>query len=278
VISPHTSLAGQTLEELHFREKYELNVLAIWRGGKIYRDGLRDMALRFGDALLLYGARDKVKLLGSEPDFLVLDQEAQAPVRMNKAPLAVSIMIAVLAAVFFEWFPISIAAVIGGTLMVLTGCLSMDEAHRFIEWPAVFLIAGMLPLGTAMQNSGAAKYLADAMISIIGQFGPIAVLAGLFLLSTFASQVMPNPAVIVLMAPIAISTSGKLGVSPHSYMMAIAIAASASFLSPVSHPANILVMGPGGYRFSNYIKVGLPLTAIVLAIVLVLLPLIWPFY
>jgi di/tricarboxylate transporter len=153
----------------------------------------------------------------------------------------------------------------------------MEEAYRYISWPAVFLIAAMLPLGIAMQNSGATQFLADGMMGIVGDFGPLAVLAGLFLLSVLSSQVIPNAAVVVLMAPIAITTYQEMGVSPRTFMMGIAIAASASFLSPVSHPANVLVMGPGGYRFSDYIKVGLPLTILVFGIAMLVLPLVWPF-
>lgn len=277
VLSPHTTLDGKSLADLRFRDRYDLNVLAIWRGGTAYRHNLREMKLRFGDALLLYGSRDKFKLLGSDPDFVVLREEAQIPPRTNKAPIAVAIMAAVFLTVLFGWLPIAIAAVIGGTLMVLSGSLTMDEAYRYIEWPAVFLIAAMLPLGIALQNSGAAQLLANGMIGIVGDMGPLAMLAGLFILCVLASQVMPNPAVIVLMAPIAIATASDLDVSPRAFMMGIAIAASASFLSPVSHPANVLVMGPGGYRFADYIKVGLPLTLIVFIIVLLILPIVWPF-
>jgi di/tricarboxylate transporter len=277
VISPHTTLAGKTLNQLHFREKYGLNVLAIWRGGKAYKSELRDLALRFGDALLLYGPREKLMMLGSEADFLVLSDEGQAPMRTKKAPLAIGIMVAVLLTVMVGWLPIAIAAVIGGALMVLSGVLTMDEAHRYIEWPAVFLIAGMLPLGIAMQNSGTAKYLADGMIGLVGDYGSLLILAGLFILSVLASQVMPNAAVVVLMAPIALAAAADSGSSPHAFLMGVAIAASASFMSPVSHPANILVMGPGGYRFGDYIRVGLPLTLIVLVVVLLVLPIVWPF-
>jgi len=161
--------------------------------------------------------------------------------------------------------------------MVLSGVLTMDEAHRYIEWPAVFLIAGMLPLGIAMQNSGAAQYITDGMMALVGDYGALAILAGLFVMSVLASQVMPNAAVIVLMAPIALAAAADADASPHAFLMGIAIAASASFMSPVSHPANILVMGPGGYRFKDYIRVGLPLTIVVFVVVLIVLPVVWPF-
>jgi di/tricarboxylate transporter len=277
VLSPHTTKVGKTLRELNFREKYGLSVLAIWRSGETYRDELSEMPLRFGDALLIYGLRNKINILGKEADFIVLAEEAQEAPRLSKAPIAVAIMAAVLLSVLLGWLPIAIAAIIGGTLMVLSGCLTMEEAYRYIEWPAVFLIAAMLPLGTAMETSGAAAYLTNSMIDVIGDAGPLAVLGGLFTLSVLASQVMPNAAVVVLMAPIAIKAASDLDVSPYTFMMGIAIAASASFMSPISHPANILVMGPGGYRFSDYIKIGLPLTLLVLLVVLLILPLVWPF-
>jgi di/tricarboxylate transporter len=153
----------------------------------------------------------------------------------------------------------------------------MEEAYQAIEWKAVFLIAGMLPLGIAMEQTGAAQFLAEGMVSIVGGYGPLAVMAGLFLLAAIASQVMPNPAIAVLLAPIAFNTAIDLGISPYPFMMAVAISASAAFLSPVGHSSNILVMGPGGYRFSDYTKVGVPLTLVVLIVALLVVPIFWPF-
>jgi di/tricarboxylate transporter len=277
VLSPHTTLTGKTLRDLHFREKYELSVLAIWREGRAYRSNLRNMKLRFGDALLLYGPREKIHILGSEPDFLVLTEAAQEAPLLDKAPVAILIMVLVLLAVIIDSVNIAIAAVAGVVLMILTRCLTMEEAYRSIEWKAVFLIAGMLPLGIAMQKTGAASLLAEQMVSLIGDFGPEAVMAGLFILAALASQVMPNPAVAVLLAPIALNTASDLGISPYPLMMAVAVSASAAFLSPVGHPANVLIMGPGGYRFSDYTKVGLPLTVVVLLVVLIVMPIFWPF-
>lgn len=276
VVSPHANLEGQTLRELHFREKYGLNVLAIHRGGRAYRSNLRDMPLRYGDALLLFGSREKLAVLRQEPDFLVLAGETQTSPRLDKAVIAAGLMLGVVATVLLGWLPISIAAVAGAALMVLTGCLTMEEAYRQIDWKAVFLIAGMLPLGIAMENSGAARFIAEEVVNAVGGFGLLALVGGLFTLTSLASQFMPNPVVIVLMAPIALNTAFDLGLSPHALMMVVALSASASFLSPVGHPANVLVMGPGGYRFTDYLKVGLPLTVLVLLISLFILPVFWP--
>jgi di/tricarboxylate transporter len=276
VLSPRTTLAGKTLRQLHFREKYGLNVVAIWREGGAYRSDLRDMALRFGDALLLYGPRDRLRMLGREPDFLVLTQEAQEAPRLERAKVATLIMGCVLLPVILGLVPIYIAAVVGAALMVLTRCLTMDEAYRFIEWKAVFLIAGMLPLGTALHKTGAAKLLAEGVVSMVGPFGPHAVMGGVVALTFLATCFIPTAALVVLMAPIVLSTSSNMGISPHALMMGIAMAASASFMTPISHPANILVMGPGGYRFVDYLKVGVPLTLVVFAVILLVLPYFWP--
>jgi di/tricarboxylate transporter len=277
VLSPHTTLTGKNLRQIHFRAKYGLNVLAIWREGHAFRTDLAEMALRFGDAFLLYGSRERIKLLGTEPDFIVLTEEAQEKPRSNKAWLAIAIMAIVLLPVIFGLVPIVIMVVVGVALMVLTGCLTMDEAYRAIEWRAVFLIAGMIPLGIAMETTGAASFVATWMVDLLGAYGPEVVMAGLFILTSLASQVMPNPAVVVLLVPIALNTASDLGISPYPLAMTVAIAASAAFMSPVSHPANLLVMGPGGYRFSDYVKVGLPLTLVVLLVVMLVMPIIWPF-
>jgi di/tricarboxylate transporter len=275
VLAPRSGAAGKTLTQLHFREKYGFNVMAVMREGAIFRN-LRYFELKFGDALLLHGPRAKLKLLGSEPDFLVLSEEAQEPPLTGKAPLAALLMAGVVGTVIMGLLPIYIAAVTGAILMVLTGCLTMNEAYRYIEWRAVFLIAGMLPLGLAIQQTGAAEFVTRSMVGLIGGFGPLVVIAGLYLLTAFAAQIMPTAAVAILIAPLAINTAADLGLSPYALMMTVSLSASASFMSPVAHPANVLIMGPGGYRFIDYIKVGLPLTLVCLAVTLLVLPLVWP--
>ena len=234
------------------------------------------MALQFGDALLLYGPREKLIVLGHEADFIVLTEAAQEVTRSNKVLLSALVMGAVLLTVLLGWLPIAIAAVVGATLMVLTGCLTMDEAYRYIEWKAVFLIAGMLPLGTALEKTGAARILAEGVVGVLGPFGPLAVLFGLMAITFIATSIIPTAALVVLMVPIALKTATGLGISPYGLMMGIAMAASSSFTSPISHPANVLVMGPGGYRFIDYIKVGVPLTLVVMVILLVMIPIFWP--
>ncbi|MFY9942520.1 MAG: SLC13 family permease [Desulfobacterales bacterium] len=278
LLSPRTTLAGRTLGDLLFRERYGISVLAIWRRGLAYRSGLQDMPLQFGDALLVYGRRKSLESLARDPDFLVLDEAAARAPRLEKARIAVAIMLAVILSAILGLVPIAIAALTGAALMVLFGCLSMEEAYRAIEWKVVFLIAGMLPLGAAIENTGAAQMGAAALIAAVGYLGPHWVVAALFAVTVLGTQIIPTAALVVLMAPVALSTAGTLGISPHLLMMTVAISASSSFASPLSHPAHLLVMGPGGYRFIDYVKVGVPITILALLVSVGLLPVLWPPY
>ncbi len=277
MLSPFTSLNGKTVREVQFREKYGVSVLAIWRGDRAYRTNLGDITLNYGDALLCHGPLERFELMARDRDFVVLKTDVQEKPRQEKAPLSALIMLAVVGSVIVFGLPISIAGISGAVLMVVTRCLTMEEAYQGIDWKSVFLIAAMLPMGVAMQQTGAAVLLADLVIDAVGGYGPTAILAGLMILSMVATQVMPSPVVAVIMSPIALSTSVNLGVSPYPFMMGIAYALAAAFLSPVAHPANVLVMSPGGYRFTDYIKQGLPLSLIVLAISVPLLPVLFPY-
>lgn len=275
-LDPRTQLAGRTVGELNFRERYGIELAGIWREGETVGAELANERLQFGDALLLLGPRNRLKMLSSDSDFLILTPLGQEPPDTRRAPLAAAIMLGVVLSVMLGYAPIAVAAVVGGSIMVLTGCLDMEQAYRAIDWRAIFLIAGMLPLGTAMQDSGAATYLAGQVMLLLGDAGPWPVIMGLYVLTAMATMIIPTAALVVLMSPIVISAMADMGLQPETAMMAIAMAASASFTSPISHPANILVMGPGGYRFVDYLKVGVPLTIVVFVTVMVLLPRLWP--
>jgi di/tricarboxylate transporter len=168
--------------------------------------------------------------------------------------------------------------VIGSVAMVLTGCLSMDEAYKSIDWRTVFLVGGMLSLGMAMENTGTAQFLADLLLGTMGVYGPLALLAGIYLLSALITQPMSNAAAIVVMVPIALDTAFGLGVNYLTFTMAVVIGAATSFMTPVGHKANVLVFGPGGYRFFDYPRVGLLLTIALFIVSMIFLPIIWPFY
>lgn len=277
-LDPRSRLAGRTVGELNFRERFGIELAGIWREGQTINTEFADERLQIGDALLLLGPRDRLNLLSSDSDFLILTPLGQAPPDSRRAPLAALIMLGVVLSVMLGSAPISVAAVVGGSLMVLSGCLNMEQAYRAIDWRAIFLIAGMLPLGTAMQETGAATYLADQVMFLLGDAGPWPVIMGLYVLTAMATMIVPTAALIVLMSPIVLSAMADLGLQPEPAMMAVAMAASASFTSPISHPANILVMGPGGYRFVDYLKVGVPLTIVVFIAVMVFLPILWPLH
>jgi di/tricarboxylate transporter len=275
-LDPRSRLAGRTVGELNFRERYGIELAGIWREGQTVRADLTDERLQIGDALLLLGPRERLQLLDSDSDFLILTPLGRKPPDTRRAPIAAAIMLAVVLSVMLGYAPISVAAVVGGTVMVLTGCLNMEQAYRAIDWRAIFLIAGMLPLGTAMQSTGAATYIADQVMTLLGDAGPWPVIMGLYIVTAMATMIIPTAALVVLMSPIVLSAMADMGYAPETAMMAIAMAASASFTSPISHPANILVMGPGGYRFVDYLKMGVPLTIVVFIAVMILLPIFWP--
>jgi di/tricarboxylate transporter len=275
VLAPRSSLVGMTPREIGFRDKYGVSVLAVWRGDRAYRSNLRDMKLDFGDAVLVFGPRERLKLLTREPDFLVLTESEQEPPRTRLAPVSVGILVAVLAPVMLGVLPIAVGVVLGAVAMILTRCLTAEEAYRSVEWPALVLIAGMLPLGIAMDQTGAARLLADTVIGSTDALGPRGVLAGICLMTVLGAQVMPSAALVVLMAPIALTAAADFGLSPHALMMGVALSA-ASLSSPVAHPANVLVMGPGGYRYVDYLRLGIPLTLIVLVLVIWVMPLFFP--
>jgi di/tricarboxylate transporter len=277
ILSPHSRLVGKTLAEIQFRDKFQLTVLAILRDGRPRGTGLADLPLRLGDTLLVQGSRHNIRILQREPDFVVLgDMEDGSPVRTRKVPIAVGLLAVMLVPVVAGWLPIMAAALLAGVLMVVTGCLTMDEAYQSIDWRAVFLVAGTLPLGIAMEKTGTAQLLAGLMVDAVGGFGPMALLAGFYVLTNLLTQFMSNAASTVLIAPIAIGAAEQVGSDPHALLMAVAVAASAGFLTPVAHQSNVLVMGPGGYRFGDYFRVGLPLDLLVFAVTLLVLPLIWP--
>ena len=272
-LAPLSRLGGRTAAEMGFNEKYRLELVAIRRAGQTLHTDLQTERLNFGDALLLVGPRNNLRRLAKDPSFIEVTPFVPRRPRKRYAGL---IMIGVIGAVLTGWLPISIAALIGATLMVVIRCLSMEDAYRAIDWRAVFLIAGMLPLGTALANTGAARLLAGTAVDLLGILGPWYVIGGLYLVTALATMIIPTAALVVLMSPVVLSASASLGIAPTTAMMAMAMAASASFTSPISHPANILIMGPGNYRFTDYIRAGVPLTLIVFLIVMLLLPVFWP--
>jgi di/tricarboxylate transporter len=279
ILAPRSTLLGQTLRTARFREKYGMVVLGIWRAGRPIRTGLSELTLQFGDALLLQGRRSQLPLLQTEPDLIVLDrgraEDASAGMR-GKGWLALVIMAGTLAVAALNTALVGEIMLGGALLVVLMRVLTMDQAYGAIEWRSVFLVAGMLPLGLAMTKSGAAALLANGLVRFLGGVGPLAVLTGLFVLTILLTQTMHGAAVATIVAPIAIQTAQQASLNPRALAMAVALATSMAFLTPLGHPVNVLVMGPGGYQFRDYLRVGLPLTVLLTLVVLIGLPLVWP--
>jgi di/tricarboxylate transporter len=278
VVAPRSVFAGKTLKDVDFREKYQMSVVGIWRGKKPLRTGLGEIPLQVGDALLLQGAREKLRVLEREPNLLFLDKPEAAKVylRPAKAPLALGVLVLMLVLAISGLLDLATAAVLAATLMVFLGVLGMEEAQHAIELRAVFIIAAMLPLGLAMEKSGTAEYLADLMVQISGRLGPIGVLAGITLFAGLSVQIMSNSTTAVLVTPIALNAARQLNVNPQTFAMAVALAASAAFLTPIAHQSHLLVMGAGGYNFSDYTKIGIGIWVIAVVTIILMLPLFFP--
>lgn len=191
--------------------------------------------------------------------------------------ITVAVMVTVVLPILFGWLSPPVAAVMGVVLMVMLRALTMDQAYRAIDWRAVFVIAGMIPLGQSLNDTGAASLVVSYLIEGLSGYGSWPIIVTLYLVTALGTLVMPNTVLVVLMTPIVFNLSRELAISPYSLMMIVAIAASASFASPISHPANTLVMGPGGYRFIDFLKIGLPMTVLVMIVRCLLLPVFWPF-
>ena len=277
-LAPRSSMANRSLRSMNFRERYGFTVLAIRRGGEIITKRLRSIRLQFGDDLLLQGPRHRLSALEEKNDFLVLEPLEIEESRSRKMPIAVGLMLLVIGLVLFAGLDIAIAMVIGAVGMVLTRCLSMDEAYASIDWRTVFLVAGMLPLGTAMETTGTARYIADLMLGTIGDLGPMAALAGMYILAALVTQPMSNAATMVLVVPIALDTALSLGANHLAFTLAVVIGAATSFLTPVGHKANVLVFGPGGYKFFDYARVGALLTVFLFIASMIAIPIFFPLF
>jgi di/tricarboxylate transporter len=277
VLSPRSQHIGHTLKETRFREIYGMTVLAIWNGQRVFRTNLTDHPLAFGDALLLQGPRNRLPILRSNPDLIVLSiEEENLRAVTKKTWLALGVFGLTLVVAALGWLPVGEVMLAGALAMVLMKVITMEEVYRAIDWKIVFLVAGVLPLGLAMTKTGATDLFGNSLAALALPYGPIVLLLGLLLLTVLLSQAMKGAAVTAVMAPIAIQAAHQAGIDPRAVVMGIALATSMAFITPLGHPVNILMMGPGGYRFKDFFKVGLPLTILLFVIVIVLLPIFWP--
>lgn len=277
MLSPRSRLIDETLSSTRFRDKYGVSVLAIWRGTHQIVTDLANQRLMFGDALLLQGTRERLAVLNADPDIILFvegpDKEITVP---SKGRAALMIFIATL--ILAIAFPDIIGSImLGGALMMMvTGILTTDQAYSSISWKTVFLVAGMLPMGIALSKTNAAGLLADQVVAALGGLGPMAILAGLFILTTVLVQAINGAVVAAIIGPMAINIAQQMGTDPRAMAMGVALATSMAFITPLGHPVNILVMSPGGYTFRDFLKVGLPMTAIIFVVVMLCMKIFWP--
>jgi di/tricarboxylate transporter len=276
MLAPRSRLLRQTLRSSHFRERYGMTVLAIWRGGEEIIHDLNDIPLEFGDTLLLQGSRRRLPVLADDPDLLLLMPRDEVEITVpDKGRAALIIFIATLAlAVILP--DLTAAVMMGGALaMMLTGILTTEQAYSSIGWKSVFLVAGMLPMGMALSKTNAASLMANSVVGLLGGFGPLVLLGGLFIVTVLLTQAVNGAVVAAVLGPIAIDIARQTNVNPRGLAMGVALAASMAFMTPLGHPVNVLVMSPGGYNFRDYLKIGLPLTVILFVVAMILLPVYW---
>jgi di/tricarboxylate transporter len=267
---------GRTLRGLNLRELYDLQALAIHRHGSTIRRGISRTPLQVGDVLLLQGNRSSISALEQENAFRVLSLVDHVTPNHRRAPIAIAAFLGALLLATFNLLTFPVAVFLGVLLVFLTRCITPEEAYREVEWKALILIASMLGLGSALEVTGAARYFSMEIVKLVGAADPRFLLAAFFVLTMLLTQPMSNQAAAVVVVPIALETAAQLGLNPRTFAVMIALGASCSFLTPLE-PACLMVYGPGGYKFRDFLKVGTPLTLLIFLVAILLVPLIWPF-
>jgi di/tricarboxylate transporter len=277
VVAPNSGLEGRTLEDLKFRTTFGATVLAIRHHGELLRGNLSDTPLRAGDALLTEIRRDRLEQLKRDRAFVIVSEVELNEFRREKIVPALLVVLGVVLTAALGILPIVVGAVTGAVLLILTRCLTLDEAYAAVEWRIIFLLAGVLTLGAALENTGGAGLLSGALLSAAGPFGPEAVVSALFLLTVLLTNVMSNNASAALLAPVAIAAAQSLQFNVRPFLMAVTFAASLSFMTPVGYQTNTLIYGPGQYKFVDFLRVGTPLSLLFWLLATLLIPRIWPF-
>ncbi len=276
VVTNNSRLAGRTVEDLRFFERFRAALLAIHRRGENLRDNLQQAELRFGDTLLLKLPKERLADFRENRDLLPLSDSVILPARREKRPLVLAVLLAVIGLASFNVYPISILALSAVVILVITRCLRVSEVYESIDWRIVSMIIGMIALGAAMEKTGTAAWLAEQVIQVVQGGNPILVLAAFYLLTSMLTEIISNNAVAVIFTPIAYQTAIGLGYDPAPFFVAVMFGASASFATPIGYQTNTFVFSAGGYRFSDFLRVGLPLNALCLLLATLLIPLIFP--
>ena len=277
VVAPGTRMVGQTVDEIGFRWKYDAALLALQRRGQIIRDQLKNARLQVGDILLLLADQAATRHMRRESGLVILSERGDRRESRRRAPVAIAILISVVALAGFGVFPIVVSALLGVAAMALTGCFNFEDVYEAMDWKVIILLGAILPLGIALDKTGLAQTIVDAGMAMVGHHGPIAVLLMVYLTTAVLTELMGHNPSVVLMVPIAISLAHASHASPTPFVITVAFAAATSFATPVGYPTNTIVYGAGGYKFTDFMKVGIPLIAIFCTLSMLLIPRFWPF-
>jgi di/tricarboxylate transporter len=278
VVALNSNFIGKTLKDLRFRESFGATVLALRHRGKLMRETLSETELDAGDALLLEIKKNRYNQLRQSPSFVIISEVTYERFRKRKIIPAILIVFGVIVTATFGILPIVVSAIVGSILLVLAGCLTMEEAYKAIEWRIIFLLAGVLTLGVALERSKAAELLSNLLVDYVGPWGgPVVLMSAFFLFTSLLTGAMSNNATAALLAPIAIAAARTMEVNPRPFLIAVTIAASASFMTPIGYQTNTLIYGPGQYRFSDFLKVGTPLNIMLWLAATFLIPYFWTF-
>lgn len=283
VVTPHASIIGHTVREVNFRQRFRMVVLALHRKGRNVREQIESLPIMAGDVLLMMGTDQAIDGLRNSEDLVLFDRaRVPAKARLDQIAIVLGVVVAVVALATLEWLPIEIGALIGCVVICLFRCLKTSDAYASIEWNILFLIYGMLALGLALESSGAAAWLASSMVEAVERVAPAAqqalvMLACFYVVTTVLTEILSNNAVAALMAPIALSTAERMGVDPRPFIVAVTFAASAAFATPIGYQTNTYVYGVGGYRFSDFLRIGIPLNVACFIIAMIVIPMVWPF-
>lgn len=284
LLMPDSKLINKAVKDSGFRDKYSVNILGIQRKGEYILNDIKDIKMHAGDILLIQGTWDSIaRMSQKQSQWVVLGQPLEEASKVTldyKAPVAALIMVLMIAAMVFDFIPIPpvAAVIIAGILMVLTGCFrNVEEAYKTINWESVVLIAAMLPMSLALEKTGASNLISEKLVSGLGDYGPLVLMAGIYFTTSLLTMFISNTATAVLVAPIALQSAIAINVSPYPFLLAVTVGASMCFASPFSTPPNALVMSAGKYTFMDYVKVGLPLQIVMGIVMVFILPLLFPF-
>lgn len=277
VVAPGSTLDGRSLKQARFRSRYGLTALAVRHRGQVMRDDLETMKLRAGDVLLFEVDQPHLDQLQEDKTFVLVSQVGLPTFRKSRMMIGIAIVVGVVGAAATGLVPIVAGAIVGCILMVLSSCLTLEEAYGAINWQVIFLLAGVITLGTALEKSGAARLVGGILVDTAGAFGPVVLVSALYLVTSLLTEMMSNNATAALLAPIAIAAAESMGVDSRPFLMAITFAASASFMTPVGYQTNTLIYGPGQFRYADFLRVGTPLNIIFWVVATIFIPRFWPF-